>query len=200
MVLRRTSALNKAAIDAALNASGDAESSNLAPTFRSLMVHAVQHAGASILFFQAENDYTVAPSRELYAAMREAKKPAKIRLYPPEGKSPKDGTGLPYRRADIGRDDVFRFLDERCLAKTPRRIGTPAIPHLGSRGSSHCGRPRTTHTGKQNAGGSTIASIWACSLGTRPSSTFPVVNRLSEIFPELLGETTYGLVLRWPRG
>ncbi len=103
---------------AAVDASGGAESWDLAPSLRSLMVHAVLHAKAPILFFQAENDYTVAPSRELYAAMREAKKPAEIRLYPPYGTSPEDGHSFPYRGADIWRDDVFRFLDKNCRARS----------------------------------------------------------------------------------
>lgn len=41
-------------------------------------------------------------------------------------------------------------------------------------------------------------SSGAYSLGTRPFIELP--GRYCESFPELLGETTYGLALSWPRG
>jgi carboxymethylenebutenolidase len=60
---------------AAVDASGGAESWDSNPDLHSIMSHAVQHSAAPILFFQAANDYSLAPSRTLYAAMRAANKP-----------------------------------------------------------------------------------------------------------------------------
>lgn len=99
---------------AAVDASGAAESWDKAPGLRDLLVHAAERAKAPILFFQAENDYSVAPSRTLYAAMRAAGKPAQIRLYPPYGDSPQEGHSFAYRGAAVWRDDVLRFLDDNC--------------------------------------------------------------------------------------
>jgi carboxymethylenebutenolidase len=99
---------------AAIDASGAAESWDTAPGLRDLMVHAVERAQAPILFFQAQNDYSVLPSRTLYAAMRAAGKPAQIRLYPPYGASPQAGHSFAYRGADVWGNDVLRFLDDNC--------------------------------------------------------------------------------------
>jgi dipeptidyl aminopeptidase/acylaminoacyl peptidase len=99
---------------AAVDADGGAESWDDAPVLQDLMLHAVQHSQAPILFFQAENDYNLAPSRTLYAAMRKLKKPAGIRIYPPYGKTPAEGHSFAYRGAGMWIDDAFRFIEARC--------------------------------------------------------------------------------------
>jgi carboxymethylenebutenolidase len=99
---------------AAVDASGAAESWDGAPDLQSVMLHAVQHSMVPIFFFQAENDYNLAPSRTLYAAMKRLNKPAEIRIYPPYGDGPEGGHSLPYRGASIWIDDVVRFLDTHC--------------------------------------------------------------------------------------
>jgi carboxymethylenebutenolidase len=104
---------------AAVDASGGAESWDKAPSLREVMQQAVQHARAPILFFQAENDYNLAPSRTLYGAMKAANKPAQIRIYPPYGHSPQEGHSFAYRGASIWMDDVVRFLEKNCKPATP---------------------------------------------------------------------------------
>jgi carboxymethylenebutenolidase len=99
---------------AAIDASGGAQSWELAPSLRTLMLGAVQHAQAPIFFFQAENDYSLAPSRELYQAMRSAGKPAEIHLYARFGESPADGHSFAWRGVALWKDDVLRFLDQHC--------------------------------------------------------------------------------------
>jgi carboxymethylenebutenolidase len=99
---------------AAIDASGGAESWDKAPPLRALMQHAVERAQAPILFFQAQSDYTVAPSRELYRAMRAAGKPAQIHLYPRFGDSAQDGHSFTWRGVAIWKDDVLRFIDRHC--------------------------------------------------------------------------------------
>ena len=83
-----------------------------------IMLHAVQHSKVPIFFFQAENDYNLAPSRTLYAAMKRLNKPAEIRIYPPYGDGPEGGHSLPYRGASIWIDDVVRFLDTHCKPRS----------------------------------------------------------------------------------
>jgi carboxymethylenebutenolidase len=99
---------------AAVDASGGAESWDDAPDLHSIMLHAVQHSTAPILFFQAENDYNLAPSRTLYAAMKTSKKPAEIRIYPPYGNSHRDGHSFAYRGASIWIADVIHFMEANC--------------------------------------------------------------------------------------
>ena len=99
---------------AAVDASGGAESWDGAPDLRNVMLHAVQHSTVAIFFFQAENDYNLAASRTLYAAMRRVKRSAEIRIYPPYGNGPAGGHSFTYRGASIWIDDVVRFLDKHC--------------------------------------------------------------------------------------
>jgi carboxymethylenebutenolidase len=100
---------------AAVDASGAAESWDEAPGLRDLMVRAVQHSQAPILFFQAKNDFDIAPSTTLYAAMQAAGKPAEIHIYPPYGNTENEGHSFAYRGSDVWKDDVLSFLDRNCL-------------------------------------------------------------------------------------
>ena len=99
---------------AAVDASGGAESWDKAPSLQSRMMHAVENAKSPIFFFQAENDYNLAPSRTLYAAMSASHKSAEIRIYPPYGSSPQQGHSFAYRGASTWFDDALRFLEANC--------------------------------------------------------------------------------------
>jgi dipeptidyl aminopeptidase/acylaminoacyl peptidase len=99
---------------AAADASGGAESWDNSPELQAAMTRAVQHSRSPILFFQAQNDYSVAPSRMLYAAMRAAGAQAEIRIYPAFGHSPEEGHSFAYRGVDVWKDDVLRFLSDHC--------------------------------------------------------------------------------------
>jgi dipeptidyl aminopeptidase/acylaminoacyl peptidase len=99
---------------AGVDASGGAESWDKAPGLQSVMLHAVQHSKAPILFVQAENDYSLAPSRSLYAAMEKSRRPAEIRIYPPYGSSYQDGHSFAYRGASIWITDVVHFMEAHC--------------------------------------------------------------------------------------
>jgi len=101
---------------AGVDASGAAESWDTAPELQNLMLDAVRHAKAPILFFQAENDHTLEPSRTLHAAMEATHKPADIRIYAPYGNTPQDGHSFAYRGADIWFDDVFHFITAHCTS------------------------------------------------------------------------------------
>jgi carboxymethylenebutenolidase len=99
---------------AAVDASGGAESWDKAPNLQSRMLYAVEHAKSPILFFQAENDYSLSPSRTLYAAMKASHESAEIRIYPPYGSSPQQGHSFAYRGASIWFQDVLGFLEANC--------------------------------------------------------------------------------------
>jgi len=78
------------------------------------MLRAVKQAKAPIFFFQAENDYDLAPTRLLSAAMTDAGKPFEAKIYPPFGKSHQDGHTLGYFGSAVWENDVFQFLDRHC--------------------------------------------------------------------------------------
>jgi dipeptidyl aminopeptidase/acylaminoacyl peptidase len=99
---------------AAVDAAGASESWDGAPDLRSAMLRAVQGSKAPILFFQAENDFNLAPSRVLYSAMKEARKPTEIRIYPAYGHSHQEGHSFAYRGVANWFDDVFRFVRTHC--------------------------------------------------------------------------------------
>jgi len=99
---------------AAIDSAGGAASWAKAPELRALMTRAVQNARTPIFFFQAENDFDLAPSRVLSAAMRDAGKPFELKIYPPQGSSPEQGHTLGYFGAAVWSADVFRFLDAHC--------------------------------------------------------------------------------------
>ena len=99
---------------AAVDASGGAESWEQAPDLRSTMLRAVRHSRSPILFFQAKNDYSLAPSQALYGAMKAANKPTELRIYPRYGHSPQEGHSFAYRGVEVWKDDVLRFLDDKC--------------------------------------------------------------------------------------
>jgi dienelactone hydrolase len=104
---------------AAVDAAGGAESWDEAPALRDVMMRAAREAPRPILFVQAENDVTTAPSYELFAARKALGRPAEIRIYPAFGTSTRDGHAFPYRGVDIWKADVLAFLDRNCGAVKP---------------------------------------------------------------------------------
>lgn len=98
----------------AVDASGGAESWEKAPSLREAMQRAVRLSKSPILFFQAANDYSLDPSKTLYAAMKAVNKPAEMRIYPAYGDSNQAGHSFAYRGASIWIGDVMRFLDTNC--------------------------------------------------------------------------------------
>ncbi len=99
---------------AAVDSAGGAESWALAPALQQRMTSAVRNAKAPIFFFQAQNDWNLAPTRILSAAMQDAGKPFESKIYPAFGHSHQDGHTLGYFGAPVWESDVFRFLNSHC--------------------------------------------------------------------------------------
>jgi carboxymethylenebutenolidase len=97
---------------AAVDAAGGAQT--WSPELRARLAPSVRQAQAPIFFFQAENDYTIAPTDVLSREMREAGKPSVMKLYPPFGSSAADGHSFAWRGSNLWEADVFRFLDAQC--------------------------------------------------------------------------------------
>ena len=99
---------------AAIDSAGAAQTWSTMRPVRQRMIEAVRNAKAPMFFFQAENDYSVAPSETLAAEMRRAGKPFEMKLYPAFGTSPEDGHAFAWRGSALWASDVLRFLDEHC--------------------------------------------------------------------------------------
>jgi dipeptidyl aminopeptidase/acylaminoacyl peptidase len=99
---------------AAVDASGGAMSWNEAPELQALMKASVRSAKAPMLFFQAQNDFDLGPSKLLYAEMTAAGKTARIKIYPPYGKTAFDGHSFTWLGSATWFDDVFQFIAESC--------------------------------------------------------------------------------------
>jgi carboxymethylenebutenolidase len=99
---------------AAIDLAGAAQTWEAMAPLRERMLQAMRNAKAPILFLQAENDYSVEPSRALLAELRRAGKAGEMKLYPPFGASAEDGHTFAWRGSSIWADDVFRFLATHC--------------------------------------------------------------------------------------
>ena len=101
---------------AAVDAAGGASSWSMAPRLRTRMMQAVRNSQSPILFFQAANDYTLAPSRTLSEEMLSAGKITEIIIYPAFGKSAAQGHSFAWQGSSVWAADVFQFLHEHCVA------------------------------------------------------------------------------------
>src|SRR5215467_2531751 len=70
---------------AAIDSAGGAQSWAEAPAVQALMTASVRNARVPIFFFQAENDFDLSPSKVLSAAMKDARKPYELKIYPRYG-------------------------------------------------------------------------------------------------------------------
>ncbi len=102
---------------AAVDASGGAMSWDGAPELQTLLEQSARNSKAPMFFFQAENDFTLAPSKELYQQMLAAGKIAEIKIYPAYGKTNFDGHSLTWLGASIWFSDVFAFIEKHCAGK-----------------------------------------------------------------------------------
>jgi dienelactone hydrolase len=99
---------------AVVDATGAAMSWGNSPALRERMTEAVRNASAPILFFQAENDFDLSPTRVLFAARKATAKPTEMKIYPAFGASREDGHSFAYRGVAVWGDDVLQFLGRNC--------------------------------------------------------------------------------------
>lgn len=102
---------------AGVDAAGAAQSWSKAPQLQKLMIQSVKKAKAPIFFFQAKNDYNLAPTHILSAEMKKARKEFQMKIYPPFGKTVQDGHAFGYFGSAIWSKDVFIFLDKYCVGR-----------------------------------------------------------------------------------
>ena len=79
---------------------------------RARMLVSAARARAPVMFIQAENDFDIGPTRELWAEMTRLGKPCRMHIYPPFGTSNEDGHRFIVGGMETWSDDVDRFLKE----------------------------------------------------------------------------------------
>jgi len=81
-------------IKAAVDFAGGAMSWTRAPELQDRMKEAARGAAVPVFFIQAANDFDTTPSLVLSEAMREAGKPMRVHVFPPNGSTPQEGHHL----------------------------------------------------------------------------------------------------------
>src|SRR5471030_2801945 len=100
---------------AAIVASGGAESWDESSELQQVMKAAARMANSPMLFFQAANDFNLAPSEVLLLERKKAGKQGDVKTYPAFGKSASEGHSFAYRGSAIWFPDVFDFIDKNCI-------------------------------------------------------------------------------------
>ncbi len=99
---------------AGINAAGGAQSWQDSKSLQDLLMRAAARAKGPIFHFQAENDYDLTPSSELFATGQAAGKKVQLKIYPRFGGSSQDGHSFPYSGVSVWFDDALNFLEEHC--------------------------------------------------------------------------------------
>lgn len=105
---------------AGIDAAGAAQSWSKSKDLQTLMKDSVPRSKGPIFFFQAMNDYDLAPTKELSSLMKVAGKHAEIKIYPAFGKSSKEGHSFPWNGVTVWFDDALSFLNTHC--KKPKNL------------------------------------------------------------------------------
>ena len=87
------------------------------PELQDMLRTASRNATVPILFFQAANDYDLAPTEQLAMEMAVARKPHARKIYPAFGSSTADGHSFGTQAPHIWGPDVFAFLSEHMKIK-----------------------------------------------------------------------------------
>jgi carboxymethylenebutenolidase len=100
-------------IEAVVDFAGGAMSWASSPELQNRMKQAARAATVPVFFAQAKNDFDTTPSRVLYDEMRRAGKPARMRIFPPNGSTPEEGHHLCFGgEHPAWGDDVLEFLKQ----------------------------------------------------------------------------------------
>jgi pimeloyl-ACP methyl ester carboxylesterase len=65
---------------------------------------------APVFFIHAANDYSLNPGKVMDERLAQLKKPHRLEIYPPIGRTPDDGHAFPLTGVRIWESDVFAFL------------------------------------------------------------------------------------------
>lgn len=105
-------AAKEAAFRCAVEFAGAAMNWDRTPGLRALMHNAASRLTQPIFFIQAENDYSIRPTRELADELTGVSNPVRSRVYPPFGLSPDEGHFFYRDGSLVWGADVRDFLEE----------------------------------------------------------------------------------------
>ena len=81
------------------------------PELRDLLLKSLQTAAVPVMMIQAENDYSLAPSKAMDDELSRLSKPHVRKVYPAFGQTPSEGHNFLYYDVPLWEEDVFAFLD-----------------------------------------------------------------------------------------
>jgi carboxymethylenebutenolidase len=102
---------------AAVDLTGAAMSWEAEPKLQARLIDSVRYTQAPMLFVQAENDFSIQPSKVLYAAAREAHRDVKIHIYPPfagDGEGGMKGHSFAWLGVSEWFPGAFEFVMTHC--------------------------------------------------------------------------------------
>lgn len=82
------------------------------PTIAGYMIDMARKVRLPIYFVQAENDFSIRPTREIAAALAGTDVPFEAKIYPPFGHTPYEGHFLAGRGAQVWGPEIRRFLEK----------------------------------------------------------------------------------------
>jgi dienelactone hydrolase len=81
------------------------------PELRVHLLEAVRRTTVPLFFIHAENDYSTDSGKALDAELARLRKPHRLKIYPPVGRTADDGHDFPLNSVATWEPDVFAFLD-----------------------------------------------------------------------------------------
>jgi dienelactone hydrolase len=106
-------------IRAAVTFAAAAASWNQSPDLRELLLAAVGKTKAAIMLIHAQNDFALAPGRDLGHELKRLNKPYVLKIYPAVGKTEAEGHNFLYEAVPEWEPDIFNFLDEHMSRSVP---------------------------------------------------------------------------------
>lgn len=103
-------------IRCALDFAGASMNWDKSPKVGEWMKVLAQQANVPVYFVQAENDFSIKPSKELYATMKAVNKPCEIKIYPPQGTTQMDGHAIAVA-PEVWFADIFPWVDRMVSKK-----------------------------------------------------------------------------------
>jgi dienelactone hydrolase len=95
----------------AIDFAGAAMNWDRAAILRAGMTAAAAQVTMPLFLIQAENDYSIRPTLELAASLKDSPRPVESRVYPAFGINPNEGHLFESRGAQLWSEDVRRFLE-----------------------------------------------------------------------------------------
>jgi carboxymethylenebutenolidase len=81
------------------------------PELRDLLLKSLHTVEVPVMMIQAENDYSLAPSKAMDEELSRLSKPHVRKIYPAFGQTPSEGHNFLYYDVPLWEQDVFAFLD-----------------------------------------------------------------------------------------